>query len=55
MRYAFLCGILGLMTITTAGQAPGDRPAANLRATRSVVLAQNGLIATSHGGIRSAV
>jgi gamma-glutamyltranspeptidase/glutathione hydrolase len=28
-------------------QAPGDRPAANPRATRSVVLASNGLIATS--------
>jgi gamma-glutamyltranspeptidase / glutathione hydrolase len=29
------------------GQAPGDRPAPNPRATRSVVLARNGLIATS--------
>src|SRR5262245_29090793 len=28
-------------------QAPGDRPAANPRATRSVVLARNGIIATS--------
>src|SRR5436190_2690760 len=28
-------------------QAHGDRPAANPRATRSVVLARNGLIATS--------
>ena len=27
---------------------PGDRPTSNLRATRSVVLARNGLIATSH-------
>jgi len=35
------------MTTTHAGQAPGDRPAANPRATRSVVLARNGLIATS--------
>jgi gamma-glutamyltranspeptidase/glutathione hydrolase len=30
-----------------SGQAPGDRPAANPRATRSVVLARNGMIATS--------
>src|SRR3954465_3843388 len=30
-----------------AQQGPGDRPAANPRATRSVVLARNGLIATS--------
>jgi gamma-glutamyltranspeptidase/glutathione hydrolase len=29
------------------GQAPGDRPAANPRATRSVVMARNGIIATS--------
>src|SRR3954468_1486740 len=28
-------------------QGPGDRPAANPRATRSVVMARNGLIATS--------
>ena len=28
-------------------QAPGDRPAANPRATRSVVMARNGIIATS--------
>src|SRR4051794_17021125 len=28
-------------------QGPGDRPAANPRATRSVVLARNGVIATS--------
>jgi gamma-glutamyltranspeptidase/glutathione hydrolase len=35
------------MTVSTSGQAPGDRPAANPRATRSVVLARNGVIATS--------
>ncbi len=29
------------------GQAPGDRPAPNPRATRSVVMARNGIIATS--------
>jgi gamma-glutamyltranspeptidase/glutathione hydrolase len=31
----------------TPGQLPGDRPAANPRATRSVVMARNGIIATS--------
>jgi gamma-glutamyltranspeptidase/glutathione hydrolase len=31
----------------TQGQLPGDRPAANPRATRSVVMARNGIIATS--------
>ncbi len=35
------------MSSSDAGQAPGDRPAPNPRATRSVVLARNGLIATS--------
>jgi gamma-glutamyltranspeptidase/glutathione hydrolase len=36
------------MTIAPAdGQSPGDRPAPNPRATRSVVMARNGLIATS--------
>jgi gamma-glutamyltranspeptidase/glutathione hydrolase len=36
-----------LMTISISGQAPGDRPAPNPRATRSVVMARNGMIATS--------
>ena len=40
-------GALLLMTISSDGQAPGDRPAPNPRATRSVVMARNGLIATS--------
>jgi gamma-glutamyltranspeptidase/glutathione hydrolase len=35
------------MTVSMDGQAPGDRPAPNPRATRSVVLARNGIIATS--------
>ena len=35
------------MLTTDAPQAPGDRPAANPRSTRSVVLARNGIIATS--------
>jgi len=33
--------------LAPAPQLPGDRPAANPRATRSVVLARNGIIATS--------
>jgi gamma-glutamyltranspeptidase/glutathione hydrolase len=36
-----------LMLEPGLGQAPGDRPAANPRATRSAVLARNGIIATS--------
>ena len=36
-----------LMTITMTAQSPGDRPAPNPRATRSVVMARNGIIATS--------
>src|SRR5512143_481410 len=43
-RGAWLATLLA-MAITP--QAPGDRPAANPRATRSVVLARNGMIATS--------
>jgi gamma-glutamyltranspeptidase / glutathione hydrolase len=38
---------LTIMTILPGGQSPGDRPARNPRATRSVVMARNGLIATS--------
>src|ERR671919_1965670 len=44
---SFIAGALVLMTISPDGQAPGDRPAPNPRATRSVVMARNGLIATS--------
>jgi gamma-glutamyltranspeptidase/glutathione hydrolase len=36
-----------LILMALVPQLPGDRPAANPRATRSVVLARNGLIATS--------
>ena len=36
-----------LLMLVDPFQVPGDRPAANPRATRSVVLARNGLIATS--------
>jgi gamma-glutamyltranspeptidase/glutathione hydrolase len=45
---ATLVGMAVLLMIEPGlGQAPGDRPAANPRATRSVVLAKNGMIATS--------
>ncbi len=47
MRSLTAVGIVAVMTIALAGQAPGDRPAPNPRATRSVVMARNGLIATS--------
>ncbi|MGB2718018.1 MAG: gamma-glutamyltransferase [Vicinamibacterales bacterium] len=39
--------LLLAMTAFPEGQAPGDRPAPNPRATRSVVMATNGIIATS--------
>jgi gamma-glutamyltranspeptidase/glutathione hydrolase len=39
--------LLFSMTTASSAQLPGDRPAANPRATRSVVMARNGLIATS--------
>jgi gamma-glutamyltranspeptidase / glutathione hydrolase len=47
MRVPLSITLILLMTTTHSGQAPGDRPAANPRATRSVVLARNGVIATS--------
>jgi gamma-glutamyltranspeptidase / glutathione hydrolase len=43
-------GVIALLffaTMTSVSQLPGDRPAANPRATRSVVMARNGLVATS--------
>ena len=39
--------LAALMTFSPAPQLPGDRPAANPRSTRSVVMARNGIIATS--------
>jgi gamma-glutamyltranspeptidase/glutathione hydrolase len=39
--------VLGFMTLPAEHQEPGDRPAPNPRATRSVVMARNGAIATS--------
>src|SRR5882672_10863064 len=39
--------LFALVSVFAMQQAPGDRPAANPRATRSVVMARNGLIATS--------
>jgi gamma-glutamyltranspeptidase / glutathione hydrolase len=47
MRAATSLLLVLLMSATDAGQAPGDRPAPNPRATRSVVVARNGAIATS--------
>ncbi len=46
MRSVIVLGAAVVM-IAADGQLPGDRPAANPRATRSVVLARNGIIATS--------
>jgi gamma-glutamyltranspeptidase/glutathione hydrolase len=47
MRHLAVVGIIVMTTITSGAQVPGDRPAPNPRATRSVVLARNGIIATS--------
>ena len=47
MRRLLVAGTVLAMTIGATGQSPGDRPAPNPRATRSVVMARNGLIATS--------
>jgi gamma-glutamyltranspeptidase / glutathione hydrolase len=46
-RLFLICLALLLMTQAPLSQTSGDRPAPNPRATRSVVLARNGLIATS--------
>jgi gamma-glutamyltranspeptidase/glutathione hydrolase len=47
MRSAIVPALALLVMTNTSQQFPGDRPAPNPRATRSVVLARNGLIATS--------
>jgi gamma-glutamyltranspeptidase / glutathione hydrolase len=47
MRTLLIPAVLMMTTIGSHAQAPGDRPAPNPRATRSVVLARNGIIATS--------
>ena len=39
--------VAGLSLLVPDAQLPGDRPAANPRSTRSVVLARNGIVATS--------
>src|SRR5438876_10753971 len=50
MKAARVAGVrsaaIARMTSSSA-QAPGDRPAANPRSTRSVVMGRNGMIATS--------
>jgi len=49
MRPSTVIGALLVVTtvMTPASQLPGDRPAGNPRATRSVVMARNGVVATS--------
>jgi gamma-glutamyltranspeptidase/glutathione hydrolase len=47
MRLPVLVATALVMIPSADGQVPGDRPASNPRATRSVVLARNGIIATS--------
>ncbi len=48
MRTSVLVAVAGMLLVTTfQAQVPGDRPAGNARGTRSVVVAKNGMIATS--------
>lgn len=47
MRSAITLTLAGVLTAVTLAQSPGDRPAPNPRATRSVVMARHGAIATS--------
>ena len=49
MRTSILVALTGVLLIVTTPQAqvPGDRPAGNIRGTRSVALGRNGMIATS--------
>ena len=46
MRTSLILGLTAISMLTTT-QLPGDRPTPNPRATRSVVMARNGVIATS--------
>lgn len=39
--------VIAMTTVSSHAQLPGDRPAPNPRSTRSVVMARNGIIATS--------
>jgi gamma-glutamyltranspeptidase/glutathione hydrolase len=47
MRILPLLAIVGVSSTMILAQSPGDRPAGNPRATRSVVMARHGVIATS--------
>ena len=47
MRIRVKIGVLLLMSSPAMAQLPGDRPAPNPHSTRSVVIARNGMIATS--------
>ena len=48
MRTFALVALAGALLVTTpSAQAPGDRPAGNIRGTRSAAVARNGMIATS--------
>ena len=47
MRIRVKIGVLLLMSSPVMAQLPGDRPAPNPHSTRSVVIARNGMIATS--------
>src|SRR5688572_26806631 len=47
MRALLIFGAVAMTSVGLGGQAPGDRPAPNPRASRSVVMARNGIIATS--------
>src|SRR5205809_1886161 len=60
MKSTVVAVLVGLALLTVSAQSPdtlprpGDRPAANPHATRSVALARNGMIATSQSLASSA-
>ena len=47
MRILPIAALVGVSSAMILAQSPGDRPAGNPRATRSVVMARHGVIATS--------
>jgi gamma-glutamyltranspeptidase/glutathione hydrolase len=48
MRTSFVIALASVvLVVTTHAQLPGDRPAGNVRGTRSAALGRNGMIATS--------
>jgi gamma-glutamyltranspeptidase / glutathione hydrolase len=53
-RFVLILAASALLVSTPHAQLPGDRPAGNIRGTRSAALARNGMIATSQALASSA-